>query len=160
FHSRSCRKSCVPISGGIPLPPACSSRNISSTSWRRSVSGSSPWWQLTTRASRGLPIAESPQAGAGSVAIMARSILFNVLFYISFVLYMLVALPFFLLPYWMIVDFAKVWSHTNLWLLKTVCGLHVEFTGLGKIPPGPLLIACKHQSMLETFALVPLFSRP
>jgi len=91
---------------------------------------------------------------------MARSILFNVLFYISFLLYMLVALPFFLLPYWMIVDFAKVWSRTNLWLLKTVCGLHVEFTGLGKIPPGALLVACKHQSMLETFALVPLFSRP
>src|SRR5262249_44445985 len=93
-------------------------------------------------------------------AIIARSILFNALFYISFVLYMLVALPFFLMPYWMIVDFAKVWSRTNLWLLKTVCGVHVEFTGIDKIPPGPLLVACKHQAMLETFAMVPLFSRP
>jgi 1-acyl-sn-glycerol-3-phosphate acyltransferase len=94
------------------------------------------------------------------VAIITRSILFNGLFYVSLVLYMLVALPTFLMPYWVIVDFAKVWSRTNLWLLRTVCGVHVEFTGIDKIPPGPLLVACKHQSILETFALVPLFSRP
>src|SRR5262245_3056406 len=112
------------------------------------------------RASRGLPTAEAPSGRLQPVSVVARSILFNVLFYISFILYMLVALPTFLMPYWVIVDFAKVWSRTNLWLLKMVCGVHVDFMGIDKIPPGPLLVACKHQSMLETFALVPLFSRP
>jgi 1-acyl-sn-glycerol-3-phosphate acyltransferase len=104
--------------------------------------------------------AEAQQTRFESAAVIARSILFNGLFYVSLVLYMLVALPCFLMPYWVIVDFAKVWSRTNLWLLKAVCGVHVEFTGIDKIPPGPLLVACKHQSMLETFALVPLFRRP
>jgi 1-acyl-sn-glycerol-3-phosphate acyltransferase len=107
-----------------------------------------------------LPTAEAPPNRLEALAVIARSILFNALFYISLILYMLVALPCFLMPYWVIVDFAKVWSRTNLWLLKMVCGVHVEFTGIDKIPPGPLLVASKHQSILETFTLVPLFSRP
>src|SRR4051812_1337097 len=73
---------------------------------------------------------------------------------------MVVALPCFLMPYWVIVDFAKVWTRTNLWLLKVICGLRVEFSGLEKIPSGPLLVAAKHQSFWETFALLPLFRQP
>src|SRR5207342_1866450 len=41
-----------------------------------------------------------------------------------------------------------------------VCGIEVEFRGLEKIPPGPLIVASKHQSLWETFALVPLLSDP
>jgi 1-acyl-sn-glycerol-3-phosphate acyltransferase len=41
-----------------------------------------------------------------------------------------------------------------------VCGITYEFRGLEKIPPGPLLIAAKHQSFWETFALLSLFSDP
>jgi 1-acyl-sn-glycerol-3-phosphate acyltransferase len=35
-----------------------------------------------------------------------------------------------------------------------VCGIKAEFRGLGKIPPGPLLVSSKHQSLWETFALL------
>jgi 1-acyl-sn-glycerol-3-phosphate acyltransferase len=94
------------------------------------------------------------------VAITVRSIVFNALFYLSLVIYLIIALPCFLMPYWVIVDFAKVWARTNLWLLATICDLHVEFSGVEKIPSGPLLIAAKHQSFLETFAVLPLFRRP
>ena len=41
-----------------------------------------------------------------------------------------------------------------------VCGTTVEFRGLEKIPPGALLVASKHQSLWETFALFTLFADP
>src|SRR6202035_5901740 len=39
-------------------------------------------------------------------------------------------------------------------------GVTFELRGLERIPLGPLLIAAKHQSLWETFALVPLFADP
>jgi 1-acyl-sn-glycerol-3-phosphate acyltransferase len=48
----------------------------------------------------------------------------------------------------------------NSWLLRAICGITAEFRGLEKIPPGPLIVACKHQSLWETFALVPIFADP
>jgi 1-acyl-sn-glycerol-3-phosphate acyltransferase len=94
------------------------------------------------------------------VLIIARSILFNLLFYLTIVLYMIVALPFFALPYRALVGFGKFWGRTNLWLLKAICGIDVEFRGRDRIPPGPLIVAAKHQSMWETFALLLLFADP
>ena len=44
--------------------------------------------------------------------------------------------------------------------MRVVCGIKVEYRGLEKIPPGALLVASKHQSLWETFALLPLFSDP
>ena len=54
----------------------------------------------------------------------------------------------------------KVWGRTSLWLLRVIAGTKVEITGLEKIPPGGALVAAKHQSFLETFALVTLFDDP
>ena len=64
------------------------------------------------------------------------------------------------MPRWGILEVARFWARTNLWLLRVVCGIEVEFRGLEKIPPGPLLVASKHQSLWETFALLPLLSDP
>jgi 1-acyl-sn-glycerol-3-phosphate acyltransferase len=94
------------------------------------------------------------------VLIIVRSILFNVLFYLSILFYLVVALPFLFLPYRGMVGVGKVWARTNLWLLQAVCGIGVEFRGRAKIPPGPLIVASKHQSMWETFALLLLFVEP
>jgi 1-acyl-sn-glycerol-3-phosphate acyltransferase len=94
------------------------------------------------------------------VLIIARSILFNVLFYLAILIHLALALPTFLMPYWVIVDLAKVWARTNLWLLRTICRIDVEFAGLNKIPSGPLIVAAKHQSFWETFAFLLVFSRP
>jgi 1-acyl-sn-glycerol-3-phosphate acyltransferase len=41
-----------------------------------------------------------------------------------------------------------------------VCGIKVEWRGLDKIPPGGILVAAKHQSAWETFALIALFPDP
>ncbi len=41
-----------------------------------------------------------------------------------------------------------------------ICGVKVEIRGREKISDGPLLVASKHQSAWETFALVTLFPNP
>jgi len=92
--------------------------------------------------------------------IFLRSILFNLLFYLTLLIYLIIALPTFLLPPRAIVGMAKFWGRSNLWLLRIVCGLDVAFSGVEKIPSGPLLVAAKHQSIWETFALLWLFDAP
>jgi 1-acyl-sn-glycerol-3-phosphate acyltransferase len=44
--------------------------------------------------------------------------------------------------------------------LRIVCGITVDWRGLEKIPAGAFLVAAKHQSMWETFALLTLFRDP
>jgi 1-acyl-sn-glycerol-3-phosphate acyltransferase len=41
-----------------------------------------------------------------------------------------------------------------------ICNTKVEYRGLDKIPKGPLIVASKHQSMWETFALLQFFEQP
>jgi 1-acyl-sn-glycerol-3-phosphate acyltransferase len=55
---------------------------------------------------------------------------------------------------------AKTWGRVSVWLLRVVCGTRVEWRGLEKLPPGGYLVASKHQSIWETFALLPLFREP
>ncbi|HZP75925.1 MAG TPA: lysophospholipid acyltransferase family protein [Pseudolabrys sp.] len=92
--------------------------------------------------------------------VFIRSVIFNAAFYLTLLVYLVAALPTFLMPYRAIVEVAKSWGRTNLWLLRVICGLHVEWRGLEKIPHGPLIVAAKHQSTWETFALISLFENP
>jgi 1-acyl-sn-glycerol-3-phosphate acyltransferase len=94
------------------------------------------------------------------VRVIFRSVLFNVLFYLNLFVYLIAALPILLLPYRAMIALAKSWARTNLWLLRVVCGIKAEFRGVEKIPPGGLIIASKHQSVWETFALLPLVDDP
>ena len=91
---------------------------------------------------------------------MARSLLFNVLFYVTTVLFVVLGSPLLLAPRrWAMA--ALMWhARTELWLLKHVVGLDCELRGAEKLPQGPCLVAAKHQSAWETFALVPLFRDP
>ena len=92
--------------------------------------------------------------------VLLRSIVFNLLFYLITVIYLILALPAVVLPRHAMLGVAKIWGRTNLWLLRAVCGITVEWRGLDHIPKGPLLVAAKHQSTWETFALIPLFADP
>jgi 1-acyl-sn-glycerol-3-phosphate acyltransferase len=92
--------------------------------------------------------------------LILRSLVFNALFYLNLAMLMLVALPAFVLPRRAVISLAKQWGRNSLWLVRVICGTKVEYRGLEKIPPGPLLIAAKHQSTWETFALLHLFSDP
>ena len=89
-----------------------------------------------------------------------RSVVFNVLFYLNLLVHFIAAIPTLVMPRVAIIKVAAFWGRTNLWLLRTVCGIHAEFRGLEKIPRGALLVASKHQSLWETFALLCMFSDP
>lgn len=92
--------------------------------------------------------------------IILRSVAFNVLFYLNTLLYLIVALPTFFMPYRAIIAVAKAWGRANLVLLRVVAGIDYEIRGREKIPKGPIIVASKHQSAWETFALLPLFDNP
>ena len=92
--------------------------------------------------------------------ILVRSVLFNILFYLNLLIYLIAAIPTYFLPYRVLVAVAKSWGRSNLRLLRLVCGIDVAWIGLEKIPRGPLIVAAKHQSSWETFALLTLFDDP
>jgi 1-acyl-sn-glycerol-3-phosphate acyltransferase len=54
----------------------------------------------------------------------------------------------------------KLWARVSLWLLKVLAGTDMEVRGLQHIPEGAVLIAGKHQSFWETFAILPLLDDP
>src|SRR5947209_20550380 len=94
------------------------------------------------------------------ISIFLRSLAFNILFYLLLVVWIIVAIPTFLMPRWCILSIAKYWGISSIWLMRVICNTKVEYRGLEKIPKGPLFVASKHQSMWETFALLQFFDAP
>jgi 1-acyl-sn-glycerol-3-phosphate acyltransferase len=94
------------------------------------------------------------------VLIFLRSLVYNVLFYALLVFWIIVAIPTFLMPARAFMGVAKIWGRSSIWLMGVVCRTRVEYRGLEKIPNGPLIVASKHQSMWETFALLQFFDQP
>src|SRR5664279_5765173 len=92
--------------------------------------------------------------------ILVRSIGFNLLFYLNTMFWLIIALPTFFMPYRAIIAIARTWGRVNLVLLRHVAGIDIEVRGAEKIPKGPIIVASKHQSAWETFALLPLFDNP
>lgn len=90
----------------------------------------------------------------GDTAIAVRSVIFNILFYATLVGLMIAGLPMILGGRRGIFALASAWRAVSVWLLEHVCRLKLEYRGLENIPPGGVLIAAKHQSFLETFALL------
>jgi len=93
-------------------------------------------------------------------SIFLRSLTYNVLFYSLLIAWFIVAIPTFVMPRAALMTLVRLWSRQNTWLLRVVCNVKVEYRGLEKIPKGPLLVASKHQSMWETFALLQRFDQP
>ena len=92
--------------------------------------------------------------------ITIRSLLFNLLFYLNLAILLIAAIPTLLMPRRGILAMARLWARTTLWMLRSICGIDVEWRGLEKIPRGGILVAAKHQSTWETFALLTLFPDP
>ena len=93
--------------------------------------------------------------------VIVRSIVFNVLFYLNLGVLLLGALITLVLPRRAVLKMAELWGRISVWLLRVVCGTKLELRGLERLPDGmfkgPLIIAAKHQSTFETFALLKLF---
>ena len=95
-----------------------------------------------------------------SYSVLVRSLVFNALFYVNIIMRMIVALPTIVLPYKFLHGVLRHYAASTLWLLRVVCSINVEWRGCEKLPQGAYLVACKHQSLWETFALFEILPDP
>ena len=72
----------------------------------------------------------------------------------------ILALPTLFLPRAAILFFIRLYARTVLFGLKWICGVRVEFRGQEHVPGGPILIAGKHQAMLDVFVPFLIFDDP
>jgi 1-acyl-sn-glycerol-3-phosphate acyltransferase len=89
-----------------------------------------------------------------SAATALRSLVFNLVFYACLVALAIFGLPTILLGRRRVIALARLWGAISTWLLDKICGLRVEYRGVENIPSGGYIIAAKHESFLETFALL------
>jgi 1-acyl-sn-glycerol-3-phosphate acyltransferase len=89
-----------------------------------------------------------------------RSLAFNVVFYVNLALFLVLGSEFFLAPRKWAVRALQAWASTSVWLLRMICGTRMEVRGVENIPAGAALVAGKHQSFWETFAILPLLDDP
>lgn len=91
---------------------------------------------------------------------ITRSLLFIGLYHLNLTLHLLAALSTLAMRRGAVMTIAKSWSRANAWLLRGVCDIKIEWVGLDRIPPGPLIVASKHQSTWEIFALLGVLADP
>jgi 1-acyl-sn-glycerol-3-phosphate acyltransferase len=92
--------------------------------------------------------------------IVLRSLLFQILFYALTIAMGIVVLPLLLGPGRWVTGYGTAWSAAVLKLLHWCVGLDHEVRGREHLPPGPVLIAMKHQSAWDTFAAPVIFKQP
>jgi 1-acyl-sn-glycerol-3-phosphate acyltransferase len=89
-----------------------------------------------------------------------RSIIFNIIFYLNLALFLIFGSWLFLCPRIWAIRGLQAWAKSSLWLLESICNIKFEVRGRENILAGPCLVAGKHQSFWETFAVLPLFDDP
>lgn len=92
--------------------------------------------------------------------IVIRSAIFNVLFYVNLASFLVLGAGFFLTPRRWSIRALQVWAKSSVFLLRVLVGIRMEVRGQENIPEGPCVVAGKHQSLWETFAILPLFDDP
>lgn len=93
--------------------------------------------------------------------LVIRSLVFNVVFYLNLIIQMLVQSPvYFFLPRKLAMKVLKNWCNSTNWLHKIIVGTHMEVRGVENIPEGGFIIAAKHQSLWDFYAILPLFEDP
>ncbi len=92
--------------------------------------------------------------------LLLRSFAFNVLFYVNLSLFLVLGSWLFACPRSWAIAGLQLWARSSVWLLRVICNIGMEVRGLEHVAQGPLLVAGKHQSLWETFAILPLLDDP
>jgi 1-acyl-sn-glycerol-3-phosphate acyltransferase len=92
--------------------------------------------------------------------ILVRSLIFNVIYYVVSALMVVAALPIFAFGCeragaWII----RLWASIGIFLLRAIVGTRLSVRGIEHVPAGGVIVAAKHQSMFETFALFTILDR-
>lgn len=91
--------------------------------------------------------------------ILLRSILFQIAFYVTTIVEMIVFSPiYFLMPRSFVIP--RIWAHSGNWLMKVIVGATFEIEGAENLPKDAAIIAPKHQSAWDTFMLLPWMHDP
>ena len=90
-----------------------------------------------------------------------RSLAFNVAFYLSLIVQMIVWTPFyFLAPRRLAWFVPRFWSRSSMRLQEWLVGTTIRIEGEETLPRGPFILAPKHQSFWDTIAFFPYLSDP
>ena len=92
--------------------------------------------------------------------IYVRSALFNIVFYVNLILFLVLGSGFYFTPRIWSIRALQAWARTSLFWLRVIAGVRYEVRGRDHIPSGACLVAGKHQSFWETFAILPLLDDP
>lgn len=92
--------------------------------------------------------------------LFLRSLIFNVFLYGFTALSSIVAMLIAIFRPRRLSGFARWWSHTWLKVYQVVCGVSYEVNGRENLPDGGCVIAMKHQSTWDTFAMFALLREP
>ncbi len=91
--------------------------------------------------------------------ILLRSILFNIVFFgVTFLLSVAGTAVRLAAPQH-VLGVAILWARIMVAATRIICGIRLEVIGLDRIPPGPALIASRHQSAFDTFVWLTLLPR-
>lgn len=91
---------------------------------------------------------------------MIRAVLYTVVFYVVSALFLVLGSWLLLGPRSWAMAGLSAHGSTCVWLLEKIVGTRLEVRGAENLAPGALLVASKHQSAWDTFALVPLLHDP
>jgi len=92
--------------------------------------------------------------------LVLRSLLYNVTFYLNLAFWLVCAMVTMALPRRFLLKIALNWADSSVWLMRVIVGTRFEIRGLENIPAGGMIMAAKHQSAWETFALITIFRNP
>jgi 1-acyl-sn-glycerol-3-phosphate acyltransferase len=99
--------------------------------------------------------AAGPDSGLGDVL---RSLLFYLLFYAGSMLLVAVAVAVLAVAPKRFRILADGWSAYHRWCVQHLLGIRIVVEGA--LPPGPLLVACKHESFFEAIDMPNLVANP
>ncbi|MCB1507370.1 MAG: 1-acyl-sn-glycerol-3-phosphate acyltransferase [Hyphomicrobiaceae bacterium] len=94
------------------------------------------------------------------MAPFLRALVASIAFYINTILWMVICLPGLALPRHLAWNIVLGWAKSSLWLTKVIAGIDYRIEGRENLPQGAAIVAPKHQSAWETFAVVPLLKSP
>ena len=95
-----------------------------------------------------------------NVLLYARSLLFYPVVYANWALFLVLGSWLLFAPRrWAMAGLAAH-GRATVWLLRVICGTKMEVRGSEKLLKGPVIVAAKHQSAWDTFALISLMRDP
>lgn len=95
-----------------------------------------------------------------SASVVVRSTIFAIVYYVVTALFLVLGSWLLLAPRSWAMKGLELHARTCTWLLAFICGTKLEVRGRENLPKGPCLVVSKHQSMWDTFALIPLLHDP